>query len=46
MESNMCPFVGKHYEECYCTNLNSQDIIMAIYFCNKNFKYCEIHKKT
>ncbi len=41
----LCPFVGKSYEECHCTNLRSDHINMALYFCTKNFRYCEIYKR-
>jgi len=40
----ICPLVENPLSDCYCLKMGSQDIEKAVYFCNKNYKTCEIFK--
>lgn len=40
-----CPFVGNPLAECYIADLHSQNIEEAIYYCDENYKACEIYKR-
>lgn len=44
LKKRICPLVQNPLGDCYCFNMGSQDIEKAIYYCNKNFKICEIYK--
>ena len=41
----LCPFVGDPFDECFITDINSQNIDQAIYYCGRNFEECEIYRK-
>jgi len=41
-----CPLIEKSYNYCYCTILNSQSIMSAIYYCGNNFRECRIYQES
>ena len=41
----VCPFIHNPHEDCYCVDMNSRKVRGAIYYCQENFKKCEIYKK-
>jgi len=41
----VCPFISKPCEKCYCFNLASSNITSFLYYCGKHFTRCEIYKK-
>lgn len=44
MPGRRCPFVTNPFEGCIITNINSQNIDEAIYYCGNNFEECEIYR--
>lgn len=41
---NVCPFMHRHFEECYCNSLSSQDIEKVISICGGNYRLCHVYK--
>lgn len=39
-----CPFIYEPHEDCYCADMNSQNIEKALHFCGENFTVCGIYK--
>ena len=39
-----CSNIKEPYEDCYCFKMTSQKIMQALYYCQNNFKECEIYK--
>ena len=39
-----CSHIKEPYEDCYCFKMTSQKIRQALYYCQNNFKECEIYK--
>ncbi len=44
-EKNICPFVKKPFNDCYCFNLTSKNINSAIQYCSNNFEECDIYRE-
>lgn len=44
-EKQLCPFIIQHRTECYCTELNSQTIESALYYCGSNFTQCKFYEQ-
>ncbi|MBW2606668.1 MAG: hypothetical protein JRD05_03420 [Deltaproteobacteria bacterium] len=40
-----CSHIKEPYEDCYCFKMTSQKIRQALYYCQNNFKECEIYKR-
>lgn len=43
--NEVCPFLKKSFEDCFCTRLGSQDIPMVLKYCCGTFLLCEIYQK-
>jgi len=43
-KKNVCPFIQKYYEECYCNSLDSQDIEKVISFCGGSYRQCQVYQ--
>ncbi|MHC1728365.1 MAG: hypothetical protein AB9866_20580 [Syntrophobacteraceae bacterium] len=43
---NYCPHVKDPFEECYISEMDSQDIEKAIAFCAGSYEKCEIYIKN
>jgi len=41
---NLCPLVRSPGPDCYCRDMNSSKISMAVYFCQNHYAHCEIYK--
>jgi hypothetical protein len=41
----MCPFIKRGLDDCYCMDLNSLNIEKSIYYCQHHFSKCEIYKE-
>ena len=41
---NLCPYMHRCYEECYCTSLNSQDVEKVISFCGGSYIQCQVYQ--
>lgn len=41
----LCPFVARHSDECYCTNMNSQKVPLVLCYCWRGFEQCEIYRR-
>ncbi len=44
LTKRICPYVQDPSRDCYCFRLGSQDIEKAVYYCNENFKICDMYK--
>lgn len=42
----LCPFVKNPFPECYCFDMTSKNIDIAINYCGNNFQECRIYKKN
>lgn len=42
MSRKVCPLVKKPFDSCYYANLNSENIVEAIYYCGKHFEECKM----
>ena len=40
-----CPVLENPEPDCYCTNLTSLNIPMAIQYCVRDFKQCPIYRR-
>jgi hypothetical protein len=40
----ICPFTAKRYDKCYCVNMDSRKISLAVRYCMGIFDQCEIYK--
>lgn len=38
-----CPYLQDPLDACYCNHMDSQNIEKTVYYCNFNFKACEIY---
>lgn len=43
--SRLCPLVKRPRKECFCCNINSNNVESAILFCMGDFSQCEIYRK-
>lgn len=41
---DVCPVFNDPDRDCYCLNLNSQNIPKAVQFCLRDFRKCPIYK--
>lgn len=41
----LCPFIVSAYDDCYCTEINSQKVESIVFYCMSNYVECEIYKK-
>jgi hypothetical protein len=41
----ICPFVEDPHDDCYCFNMNSHNIRLAIHYCQQNFEECKVYKR-
>lgn len=41
---HVCPFVDEPRVDCYCFNMNSQNIPKAVKYCGCDFIKCEIYQ--
>jgi hypothetical protein len=44
-KKNLCPFVRSPSLDCYCRDMNSSKISMAIHFCQNHYVQCPIYKR-
>ena len=44
-DHQLCPVLDNPEPDCYCLNLNSQAISLAVRFCIRNFRECPIYKR-
>lgn len=40
-----CPFIKHPLPECYVSNLNSQNIGLALKYCQGNFEDCNVYQR-
>jgi len=40
-----CPFISKPQNDCYCMKLQSEYTEKIIYYCQENYKKCEVYIK-
>ncbi len=40
-----CPVIGYPNKDCYCLDMNSNKISMALYYCQNHYKQCAIYKQ-
>jgi len=40
-----CPFIRSPSKDCYCIDMNSTKISMAIYYCRNRYEECDIYKR-
>lgn len=40
-----CPFIQAPYDDCVCSNMNSQNIEATIYYCSRYFEKCKTYQK-
>jgi hypothetical protein len=40
-----CPFIRSPLKDCYCIDMNSNKISMAIYYCRNRYEECDIYKR-
>lgn len=40
-----CPFIKNARAECYCHEMNSRKITLAIRFCLKEYENCRIYRR-
>ncbi len=41
----MCPILDNPEPDCYCVNLTSLNVQLAIQYCLRNFRECPIYKR-
>ncbi len=42
-----CPFLENPFEECFCFDfLKNSHIKLAVFYCSKNFRQCDIYQKN
>ena len=41
---NVCPFIHRQYEECYCNSYNSQDTEKIISLCGGSYRLCQVYQ--
>ncbi len=41
----LCPFIEESFEDCYITNMKSQNTESIIYYCGGDFQKCEMYKR-
>lgn len=44
LDRNVCPFMHRHYEECYCNSFDSQDTEKIISFCGGSYRHCNVYQ--
>ena len=41
-----CPFVENPFQECFCFDFhNNKHVKLAVFYCSKNFRQCDIYQK-
>jgi hypothetical protein len=40
-----CPFIGSPDKDCYCLDMNSNKISMALFYCQNHYTQCVIYKQ-
>ena len=45
LDHRLCPVLESPEPDCYCLNLSSQAISLAVRFCIRNFRECPIYKR-
>ena len=45
MNRQVCPFVERPFEECFCYSLSSSQVRQALHFCACHFQECFIYMK-
>ena len=40
-----CPFIGSPTEECYCVEMSSSSIPLAIQYCQDQYPRCPIYRR-
>jgi hypothetical protein len=46
IQSKLCPFIQKPFNDCYCTSTSSLYAEATIYFCGGHYQACEIYVKS
>ena len=41
-----CPLIDNPEPDCYCANLTSQKIPLALLFCQENYRECDIYQRV
>jgi len=41
----LCPYITKPFSDCYCFQISSQKIPLALTFCGGNHQQCEIFQR-
>jgi len=41
-----CPLLSKPRPDCYCFNLDSQNIARALNYCQDNYLLCDIYQRV
>ncbi len=44
LKHKLCPLLGEPRKDCYCTNMNSNKIPLALRFCGEEFEKCRIYQ--
>lgn len=44
-QGGLCPHIQNPHGDCYCFKMTSQKIRQALYYCQNNYKKCEIYKR-
>jgi hypothetical protein len=44
-KQRLCPFIDEHFHDCFPSDLRSQNVEAAIYYCNGHFEECEIYRR-
>jgi len=43
-KKNLCPLIKKPKKDCYCMNMNSNKVQLALRFCAGAFEECRIYQ--
>jgi hypothetical protein len=43
---SLCPRIVRPFSDCYCINMTSRKIALAIEFCGAGYENCEIYKRN
>ena len=44
-DSTVCPFISNPDPECHCYHLGNADVSSLMYFCGRNYQYCDRYQK-
>jgi len=44
-KQQLCPMVANPGKSCYCRDMNSNKISMAVYYCLNHYRQCEIYRQ-